>query len=208
MRRVVLQVEETSAYCTVNHRASASNYQLSNMKRPARDSNRWPQRLEARTLTTTPPSPLSAAFEQLNRCLEDVKEWMSTSNLKLNPDKTEFIIFGSKRQVEKLKACIPIDILDIPHYPVDSIKNLRMWFDSDFSLSKHVQNVCKSCFVKLHDFRHVSRFLYLWLLFLLEVCWITATHFSGASPSSIYVNTSVSKIVQPELYQTPVDTPV
>ena len=30
-----LQVEETSAYCTVNHRASASNYQLSHMKRPA-----------------------------------------------------------------------------------------------------------------------------------------------------------------------------
>ena len=52
-----LQVEETSAYCTVNHWASASNYQLSNMKRPARDSNRRRQRLEARTLTTTPPSP-------------------------------------------------------------------------------------------------------------------------------------------------------
>ena len=53
-----LQVEETSAYCTVNHRASASNYQLSNMKRPGRDSNRRPQRLEERTLTATPPSPL------------------------------------------------------------------------------------------------------------------------------------------------------
>ena len=52
-----LQVEETSAYCTVNHRASASNYQLSNMKCPARDSNWWPQRMEARSLTATPPSP-------------------------------------------------------------------------------------------------------------------------------------------------------
>ena len=30
-----LQVEETSAYCTVNHRASASNYQLSNMEAPS-----------------------------------------------------------------------------------------------------------------------------------------------------------------------------
>ena len=48
-----LQVEETSAYCTVNHRASASNYQLSNMKRLARDSNWRPQRSEARTLTAT-----------------------------------------------------------------------------------------------------------------------------------------------------------
>ena len=34
-----------------------------------------------------------------------------------------------------------------------------MWFDSDFSLSKHVQNVCKSYFVKVCDFRHVRRFL-------------------------------------------------
>ena len=57
---VSLQVEETSAYCTVNHRASASNYQLSNMKRQAQDSNRWPQRLEARTLTATPLSPLTS----------------------------------------------------------------------------------------------------------------------------------------------------
>ena len=53
-----LQMEETSAYCTVNQRASAGNYQLSTIKRPAPDSNRRPQRLEARTLTATPPNPL------------------------------------------------------------------------------------------------------------------------------------------------------
>ena len=154
----------------------------------------------------------SAAFEQLNRCLNDVKDWMSTSKLKLNPDKTEFIIFGSKRQRDKLKACFPINILGNPICPVGSVKNLGVWFDSDLSLSKHVQNVCKSCFVKLCDFRHVrwflTMFLYLWLLLLLVVSWITETHFSGVSPSSIYVNYSASIIVQPELYLTPVDTPV
>ena len=36
----------------------------------------------------------SADFEKLNRCLDDIKEWMSASKLKLNPDKTEFIVFG------------------------------------------------------------------------------------------------------------------
>ena len=46
----------------------------------------------------------SAAFEQLNRCLDDAKEWMSTSKLKLNPDKNEFIVVGSERQRDKLKA--------------------------------------------------------------------------------------------------------
>ena len=144
----------------------------------------------------------SAAFEQLNRCLNDVKDWMSTSKLKLNPDKTEFIIFGSKRQRDKLKACFPINILGNPLCPVGSVKNLGVWFDSDLSLSKHVQNVCKSCFVKLCDFTHVRRFLtmfmYLWLMLLLVVGWITVTHFSGVSPSSIYVNYRASKIVQSE----------
>ena len=43
----------------------------------------------------------SAAFEKLNRCLADIKEWMSASKLKLNPDKTELIVFGSKRQRDK-----------------------------------------------------------------------------------------------------------
>ena len=101
----------------------------------------------------------SAAFEKLNRRLDDVKEWMSTIKLKLNPDKTEFIISGSKRQRDKLKACFPIDILGNLLCPADLVKNLGVWFDSDFSLSKHVQKVCKSCFVKLRDFTHVRRFL-------------------------------------------------
>ena len=64
-----------------------------------------------------------------------------------------------RRDRDKLKVCFPINILGSPLCPADSVKNLGVWFDSDFSLSKHVQNVCKSCFVKLHDFRHVRRFL-------------------------------------------------
>ena len=97
----------------------------------------------------------SAAFGKLNRCLQDVKEWMSASKLKLNPDKTEFILFGSKKQRERLNACFPIDILGNPQ----SVMNLGVWFDSDFSFSKHVQNVCKGCFSQLRDFRNIKQIL-------------------------------------------------
>ena len=101
----------------------------------------------------------SAAFENLNRCLDDIKEWMSASKLKLNPEKTEFIVFGSKIQWDKLEVHFPSTILGSHLCPAEWVKNLGVWFDSDFSLSKHVQNVCKSCFAQLHDFRHVRRFL-------------------------------------------------
>ena len=63
----------------------------------------------------------SAAFDKLNRCLQDVKEWMSASKLKLNPDKTEFLLFGSKKQREKLSACFPIDILGNPPFTPPSL---------------------------------------------------------------------------------------
>ena len=101
----------------------------------------------------------SAAFLKLNRCLQDVKEWMSASKLKLNPDKSEFILFGSKIQRERLNVCFPIDILGNPLHPTKSVGNLGVWFDSDFSFSKHVQNVCKSCFIQLKDFRNIRQFL-------------------------------------------------
>ena len=58
-----LQVEEPvhtswSTFYTVNHRASAGNYQLSKMKCPDRYSNSRPQRLKVSNLTTTSPTPL------------------------------------------------------------------------------------------------------------------------------------------------------
>ena len=78
----------------------------------------------------------SAVFEKLNCCLDDAKEWMSASKHQFNPDKTKFIVFGSKRQREKLKGYFPSTIL-----------------------SRHVQKVCKSCFVQPCEFRYVRRFL-------------------------------------------------
>ena len=79
-----------------------------------------------------------------------------------------------------------------------------MWFDSDFSFSKHVQNVCKSCFIQLRDFRNIRQFL---------------THDAAVSVANAFVSSqlnycnslfrslskftdySLSKIVQPELLQ-------
>ena len=63
----------------------------------------------------------------------------------------------SKR--ERLNACFPIDILGNPLHPTESVRNLGVWFNSDFSFSKHVQNVCKGCFIQLRDFRNIRQFL-------------------------------------------------
>ena len=51
------------------------------------------------------------AFERLKNCLDDVRNWLSVNKLKLNPDKTEFILFGSKNVRTKLGKFFPVNIL-------------------------------------------------------------------------------------------------
>ena len=59
----------------------------------------------------------------------------------------------------KVKCMFPIDILGNPLHPTESVRDLSVWFDSNFSFSKHVQNVCKGCFIQVRDFRSIRQFL-------------------------------------------------
>ena len=90
-------------------------------------------------------------------CLTDISLWMKSSNLKLNSDKTEFIIIGTKQQRHKLSNHIPVKLLDNDICPSDSVRNFGVVFDSDFSFHKHVSNICKSCFYHIRDLHRIRR---------------------------------------------------
>ena len=86
------------------------------------------------------------SISSLSDCLTDISLWMKSSRpkLKLNSDKTEFIIIGTKQQRHKLSNHFPVQLLDNdrpgPICPSDSVRNLGVVFDSDFSFHKHVSN--------------------------------------------------------------------
>ena len=69
---------------------------------------------------------------------------MFTNKLKLNPDKTEFILIGSKNNRKQLLPHFPINILGNQASPAQSVKNLGVVFDSNFTFSDHVSQVIKS----------------------------------------------------------------
>ena len=96
---------------------------------------------------------VASALDKLSHCIEDVKRWLSTNKLKLNPDKTEFIVFGSKSQREKLNQSFSVNILGNLISPIYAVRNLGVWFDSDFSFSCHVMKVCKACFAHVRDLK-------------------------------------------------------
>ena len=106
--------------------------------------------------------------------------------LKLKPDNTGLIVFGSKRQRDKLNACFPIDIGGSPLCPVEVLKILGVLFGSDFpcpNMFRMSANVvlCNSVTLDMSDGFSLKMFLYLWPVLLLVVGWITVTHFLGAS---------------------------
>ena len=66
----------------------------------------------------------------VQQCLQDVSDWMIASKLKLNPDKTELILIGTKAQRDKFKKYFPTKLLDQDVTPTDSARNLGAEFDN------------------------------------------------------------------------------
>ena len=79
--------------------------------------------------------------------------------VKLNPEKTEFIIFDSKAQCQKISSNFPVSILGSLLHPVGSVRNLGVWFDAEFSFSEHVKRTCKACFLQMCDLRRIRQYL-------------------------------------------------
>ena len=66
----------------------------------------------------------SAAIEAMQKCISDVRRWMLADRLKLNDDKTEIVIIGTKQQLAKVNtdASVRVGMSTIP--PSSEVRNL------------------------------------------------------------------------------------
>ena len=44
-------------------------------------------------------------------------------------------------------------------HPAVVVKNLGVWFDANLFFADHVRNICKTCFIQIHDLRWVRQYL-------------------------------------------------
>ena len=84
---------------------------------------------------------------------------MSGNKLKLNPDKTEFLLIGHKRQRIKYLAMFPVDLLGLQTTSAKAARKLGVVFDTNFSFRSHVSTVCRSCRYHIRDLRRICRYL-------------------------------------------------
>ena len=82
----------------------------------------------------------------------NIASWMNTMHLKLNPDKTEFIMFGYRNQLVKCTTSyVTISDSTIPKSP--SVKYLGVTLEENLNLKEHILTKCRKAianFVRIH----------------------------------------------------------
>ena len=100
-----------------------------------------------------------SSITELTNCLEAVQAWMGNNKLKLNPDKTEFIVIGDDQIRSSLKSSFPVSLLGNTMEPAESVKNLGVILDAENSMQRHVANLCRISYYHLRELRRVRRYL-------------------------------------------------
>ena len=100
-----------------------------------------------------------SSITELTNCLDAVQAWMGNNKLKLNPDKTEFIVIGNDQIKSSLKSSFPVSLLGNSMEPAESVRHLGVVLDAENSMQRHVANLCRISYYYLRELRRVRRYL-------------------------------------------------
>jgi len=97
------------------------------------------------------------SLSKLCSAIADVRSWMISNKLKINDDKTEFVILSSRHHNQPSNLQLQIGGVSIS--PSLIAKNLGVTFDSSLCMDKHVTNICRSCLFHLWNIGSVRHML-------------------------------------------------
>ena len=76
-----------------------------------------------------------------------------------NDSKTEFMLIGTKGQLQKTKRATLTIGESIISPSTEPLRNLGAWFDCNFNLNFNITKACRSGFFHLHNIRRVRKYL-------------------------------------------------
>ena len=114
---------------------------------------------DTQLLDYSPPNVtgLSSLKVRIEETLVELKNWFSANSLKMNPDKTHFILIGSKASVNKTDD-FHIDFSGSEITPRSTLKFLGVTLDQHLSWESHISLVvqrCNSITASLYKVRHL-----------------------------------------------------
>ena len=104
-------------------------------------------------------SDQDAAIAAMEACLRDIRSCMINDKLMISDSKTEFMLTGTKAQLQKIKSATLTIGESIISPSTESLRNLGAWFDCHFNLNFNITKTCRSAFFHLHNIRRVRKYL-------------------------------------------------
>lgn len=104
------------------------------------------------------PNEKDQTIEDLEQCISKIRIWMVKNKLKLNDDKTEFMLISSphnKKQLHSLSINIGSEIVNSS----SSARNLGVVMDSVLNMEDHITSVCRSCYFHLRNIGAIRKYL-------------------------------------------------
>ena len=108
--------------------------------------------------TFEPGKNEEVVLHKLETCIEKLRSWMRKNKLKLNDDKTKFVVFGTPSALKEVKTS-SIQIGDHVTQLSSCVRNIGAYFDSILKMNDQVQHVCKSAWYHLHQIRKLQGYL-------------------------------------------------
>ena len=95
---------------------------------------------------------------KLEKCAADMKAWMNENRLKMKNNKTEFILFGTKPQLDKCRTkMLNVDNTEIKL--ADKIKYLGVLLDQKLNLKKHITSKCQTAMLSIQCIKNIRHLL-------------------------------------------------
>ena len=103
------------------------------------------------------PEDQTVSVSVVEACVKEIDEWMSRNQLKLNREKTELLVIGSKFKppCELDGIRVSDEYVKTSHYA----RNIGVTFDKNLTMEKHVKNTCKSAFYHLRNIARIRNSL-------------------------------------------------
>ena len=153
-----IQAEEKSFIFNQSGEARVYAYPINSVTAPA-DPNDYTSTLKSlyTNYCAFDADCASDTLDAIMRCLFDIRSWMIRNKLKINDDKTEFLVISSRRASSRTD--FSINIGDAVIKPSSSCRNLGVIFDNNLMLDKHISNVCRSTLFHLRNIGLIRAFI-------------------------------------------------
>ena len=107
-----------------------------------------------------PLAAVPSLLTRLSSCVADLANSYASHRLQLNPAKTEFILFGTRRNLAKLSdECRSLTVCSSVIHHADVVRDLGVLLDSEMSMQRHIGKVTSVCFYHLRRLHQIRNYV-------------------------------------------------